>query len=217
MTSRISWDRMLTEMPLIAILRGIAPPEVLAVAAILKQAGFLCLEVPLNSPDPLASIRRLRDHFGGQLAIGAGTIVSEAQVAAVQHAGAEFVVSPHASPSVIRATKARGLASLPGVATATEAFAAVEAGADALKLFPAEAAPPRVLQALKSVLPSSVPVFPVGGITPGVMKGYVDAGAAGFGIGSALYKPGLDFGAVCDRAIAFVDAWHELRKPAANP
>ena len=190
----ITWQRVLAEMPLIAILRGVKPDEVVEIAEALSVAGFLCVEVPLNSPDPLASITRLRDRCAGRLFIGAGTVLTTIAVKSAYDAGAQFIVSPNANPEVIRATKACGLVSLPGIVTATEAFSALEAGADALKLFPGEAAPPPVLRALKTVLPANVSIFPVGGITPDAIAPFVDAGAAGFGIGSAVYKQGLGHG-----------------------
>jgi 2-dehydro-3-deoxyphosphogalactonate aldolase len=199
-------------MPLVAILRGVTTHEVISVAAALKDCGFLCVEIPLNSPDPLTSIDCLRQRFGAELLIGAGTVLTEAEVMAVHEAGADFVVSPNTNPTVIRATKARGLWSLPGFATPSEAFAALEAGADALKLFPAEAAPPPIVRALKAVLPSHARVLPVGGITPGAMAGYVSAGAAGFGIGSAIFKPGLEVAAVRECAGRFVEAWRAIRR-----
>ena len=200
------------QIPLIAILRGIEPSEVLEVGEALCEAGFRCLEVPLNSPDPLSSIGRLRGRFAGRLLIGAGTVMTPADVEAVQRAGGEFIVSPNTSAAVIGATKSCGLLSLPGFATPSEAFTAIEAGADALKLFPAEAAPASVLQALKAVLPAQCPVFPVGGITTERMAAYVAAGAAGFGIGSALYKPGVALDTLRERAAGFVTTWHDLRK-----
>jgi 2-dehydro-3-deoxyphosphogalactonate aldolase len=211
MTEISMWKRILSHMPLVAILRGIEPSEVLDVATALEQAGMLCLEIPLNSPDPLTSIERVKDHFGGRMLVGAGTVLTVSDIAAVRKAGAEFVVSPNTNPAVIRATKSKGLISLPGFMTPTEAFAAIEAGADALKLFPAEAAPPAILKSLKSVLPAGFPVFPVGGITPGSMADYLAAGAGGFGIGSAIYKRGVDADAVRERAAAFVSAWRSLR------
>jgi 2-dehydro-3-deoxyphosphogalactonate aldolase len=211
MTAGISWQRVLSHMPLVAILRGIEPSEALDVAAVLERAGFLCLEIPLNSPDALTSIQRLCAHFKGKLLVGAGTVLTIAEVEAVRKAGSEFVVSPNSNPLVIRATKARGMLSIPGFATLTEAFAAIEAGADALKLFPAEAAPPAVLNAMRSVLPFGLPVLPVGGITPESMAGYVAVGAAGFGIGSALYKRGVEVNAIRERAEGFVRAWRSLR------
>jgi 2-dehydro-3-deoxyphosphogalactonate aldolase len=203
-------QRVFKQMPLIAILRGIEPTSVLQVAQILQETGFLCVEIPLNSPDPLVSIAALRKHFGDQLLIGAGTVLSVAQVEDVHSAGAQLVVSPNTNPQVIRVAKARGLVSIPGFATPTEAFAALEAGADALKLFPAEAAPPAALKALKAVLPTQSAVFPVGGIAPQTMSAYFSAGAAGFGIGSALYRHGLATELVRERALAFVTAWREL-------
>jgi 2-dehydro-3-deoxyphosphogalactonate aldolase len=199
-------------MPLLAILRGVAPGEVLSVAAALQDCGFLCLEIPLNSPDPLQSIGSLRRRFGAALLIGAGTVLTEAEVVQVHEAGADFVVSPNTNAAVIRVTKQRGLLSLPGFATPTEAFAALEAGADALKLFPAESAPPPTLRALKAVLPSHARVLPVGGISPAAMPAYVSAGAAGFGIGSAIFKPGLQAAAVRERAAGFVEAWRAIRR-----
>jgi 2-dehydro-3-deoxyphosphogalactonate aldolase len=205
-------QRVFKQMPLIGILRGIEPSEVLEVAGVLREAGFLCLEIPLNSPDPLLSIGRLRERFDGQLLIGAGTVLTPAHVEAVHAAGVEFVVSPNTNPEVIRATKSRGLLSIPGFATPTEALAALEAGADALKLFPAEGAPPPVLQALRAVLPAECPVLPVGGITLESMAAYVAAGAAGFGIGSALYRHGVQVDIVRERAAGFVKAWRSLRK-----
>jgi 2-dehydro-3-deoxyphosphogalactonate aldolase len=203
-------QRVFEQMPLIAILRGIEPTEVLQVAQILQETGFLCVEIPLNSPDPLVSIARLREHFDGELLIGAGTVLTPVQVEAVQSAGAQLVVSPNTNPAVIRATKSRGLLSIPGFATPTEAFAALEAGADALKLFPAELAPPSALKALKAVLSNDAVVFPVGGISPQSMGAYLAAGATGFGIGSALYTHGLHTDIIGARAAAFVKAWHDL-------
>ena len=213
MTASALWPRVLAEMPLVAILRGITPAESLDVAAALERSGFLCLEIPLNSPDALTSIRKIQAQFGEKLLVGAGTVLTPADVDAVHQVGAAFVVSPNTNAEVIRATKARGLLSIPGFLTPTEAFAALDAGADALKLFPAEAAPPAVLRALKAVLPVPCPVFAVGGISPESMRAYCAAGAAGFGIGSMLYKGGGPASAVADSAQAFVKAWHALGRP----
>ena len=210
MSRRSDWTQVLAGLPLIPILRGLRPSEAQAVGAVLEQAGFLCLEVPLNSPEPLASIRLLRAALDGRVLVGAGTVVTSAQVQAVRDAGAEFVVSPNAASSVIRATKACGLVSLPGIFTASEAFAALDEGADGLKLFPAEAASPPILRALKSVLPP-VSIFPVGGITPANMAEYAAAGAAGFGIGSAIFKAGQSPLTIRENAEAFVAAWRALR------
>jgi 2-dehydro-3-deoxyphosphogalactonate aldolase len=195
-------------MPLVAILRGVEPSQILDVAQVLHEAGILSLEIPLNSPDPLASIRRARDEFDGRILIGAGTVLSQDNVAVVKAAGAQFVVSPGVDSAVIRATKSVGLLSFPGFYTASEAFAALAAGADVLKLFPAEAASPSVLRALRAVLPARCPVFPVGGISCESMAAYVAAGASGFGIGSALYRPGITLDEIREKAVSFVTAWH---------
>jgi 2-dehydro-3-deoxyphosphogalactonate aldolase len=157
------WDRVLSKLPLIAILRGVEPNEAVAIAEALSLAGFLCVEVPLNSPQALGSIRELRSRFDGRLLIGAGTVLTETEVAAVHQAGAQIVVSPNTNPGVIAAAKGFDLISVPGFTTPTEALVGVAAGADALKLFPAESAPPAVVRALKAVLPPSLPIFPVGG------------------------------------------------------
>jgi 2-dehydro-3-deoxyphosphogalactonate aldolase len=207
MTLKISWPHVLSKMPLIAILRGIEPREAVSIAEALHAGGFLCVEVPLNSPDALKSIAKMRAQFEGKLLVGAGTVLNTAEVADAHAAGAEFMVSPNTQPAVIHSTKDRGLLSIPGFLTPSEAFAAIEAGADALKLFPAESASPSVLRALKAVIPKSFPILPVGGITPSNMSAFVEAGAAGFGIGSALYKPGITAASVQERAAAFVNAW----------
>ena len=212
MTAQKQWQHMLTTMPLIAILRGLKPDEAIDVASALKDAGFLCLEIPLNSPDPFTSIERLTKTFGDELLIGTGTVLNEADVAASHKAGAQFIVSPNVNADVIRKTKSLGMLSLPGFATPSEAFAALGAGADALKLFPAEAASPAVLRAMKAVLPTNYPVFPVGGISVDNMADYHAAGAAGFGIGSSVYKSGIAAGEVGKRAASFVQAWCNLRR-----
>lgn len=202
-----SW---LAPLPLVAILRGIQPDEVIAVGNTLTDAGFRILEVPLNSPQPMDSIRRLADSLGEDYLIGAGTVMTPAQVGEVATAGGRLVVMPHADVSVIRAAKAAGLVCVPGVATPTEAFAALAAGADGLKLFPAEQASPQVLKAWRAVLPRAVAVLPVGGITPDTMAPWLTAGASGFGIGSALYAPGIDIDEVGRRARAFAQAWAQM-------
>jgi 2-dehydro-3-deoxyphosphogalactonate aldolase len=212
MTAQEQWQKMLADMPLVAILRGLKPTEAVDVAGALKDAGFLCLEIPLNSPDPFTSIERLTKKFRGELLIGTGTVLREADVEASHRAGAQFIVSPNVNAAVIRATKSLGLISFPGFATPSEAFSALDAGADALKLFPAEAASPAVLRAMKAVLPGKCPVFPVGGISAGNMADYAAAGAAGFGIGSAIYKSGVAANAVRERSDTFVQAWRNLRR-----
>ena len=207
------WQNFLGNLPLMAILRGIRPPEALDVAEALYAAGFLCLEVPLNSPEPLESISRIRTRFEGKLLVGAGTVLTVAQVNAVVGAGAQLVVSPNTNPEVITAVKSAGMISNPGFATPTEAFAALQAGADALKLFPAELFTPAALRALKAVLPAAVPVIPVGGISSTNMAAYLACGAAGFGIGSSVYQPGVSALEVSHRATELVAAWrkHPLR------
>lgn len=175
---------------LVAILRGVTPEEVVPIGETLAAAGIAVLEVPLNSPRPIESIRRLSAHFGGRVLVGAGTVMSAAQVATVADAGGRLVVLPHASEAVVRSAKARGMVAVPGFFTPTEGFAMLAAGADALKLFPAEAASPAVLKAMRAVLPSGTLVLPVGGIDAGNIPAWRAAGAAGFGIGSSIYKPG---------------------------
>ncbi len=200
----------LQPLPLVAILRGLTPQDALSVGTALFDAGFRVLEVPLNSPQPLDSIALLAREFGERCLVGAGTVLTPEQVAQVKDAGGKLIVMPHADTAVIRAAKAAGLACTPGVATPTEAFAALAAGADALKLFPAEQLPPSVLKAWSSVLPKGTALLPVGGITPANMAPYRQAGAAGFGIGSALYSPGIDANEVARRARAFVDGWNTI-------
>ncbi|KOQ71304.1 2-dehydro-3-deoxy-6-phosphogalactonate aldolase [Stenotrophomonas maltophilia] len=195
-------------LPLVAILRGLTPQEAPAIGAALAEAGFHILEVPLNSPQPLQSIELLAKQLGDRCLIGAGTVLSTTQVQDVNNAGGRLVVMPHADVEVIAAVHASGMVCTPGVATPTEAFAALRAGADALKLFPAEQLPPPVLKAWSSVLPASTPLLPVGGITPERMAAYRQAGAAGFGIGSALYAPKTPADDVARRARAFIDAWN---------
>lgn len=175
---------------LVAILRGVTPEEVVPVGEALAEAGIAVLEVPLNSPRPVESIRKLVAHFGDRVLVGAGTVMTPAQVATVADAGGRLVVLPHASEAVVRAAKARGMVAVPGFFTPTEAFAMLAAGADGLKLFPAEAASPAVLKALRAVLPPNTVVLPVGGIDAGNIPAWRAAGAAGFGIGSSIYKPG---------------------------
>jgi 2-dehydro-3-deoxyphosphogalactonate aldolase len=182
--------RRLLEQPVVAILRGITPTEIEAVAAALIDQDFRMIEVPLNSPDALESISLLADAFGEQALVGAGTVLNKDDVHAVWGAGGRMIVSPNTNVDVIRTSVELGLLSLPGFATPSEAFTAVDAGAHGLKLFPAEGCPPNVLKAMMAVLPPAIPVLAVGGVSDENMSDYWRAGAKGFGIGSALYKPG---------------------------
>jgi len=201
----------LDRLPLIAILRGVTPEEVIAVSESLVDAGFAILEVPLNSPRPLESIERLKAKYDDEVLIGAGTVTAPAQVADVVKVGGRMIVMPHGDPEVVRAAKQAGLACFPGVATPTEAFAALANGADALKLFPAELLTPAVLKSMRSILPQATRILPMGGITPDSMAGYVAAGASGFGLGSALYRRGDDPARVGRNALDFVSAWKRIR------
>ena len=196
----------LDQCPLIAIIRGVTPDEAEAVGAAIFNAGIRIIEVPLNSPRPLDSIERLARCLGDEALIGAGTVLDMEQVARVRDAGGMIIVSPSTDREVIAATAAAGLVSTPGYFTPSEAFEALAAGAHGLKFFPAEAAGPTVIKAQKAVLPRDVPVLVVGGITPGNMKPWTDAGANGFGLGSALYKPGQSADETGRNARAFVEA-----------
>jgi 2-dehydro-3-deoxyphosphogalactonate aldolase len=207
--SRMSdFDAAFARCPLVAILRGVTPNEVVAVGAALFDAGFRLIEVPLNSPDPFDSIARLAQAFADRAVIGAGTVLRAAEVAAVAAAGGTMIVSPNTNVEVIAATSNSGLVSMPGIATPSEALAALDAGATALKLFPAEGSSPAVLKAIRAVLPADVRVLPVGGITAENMAPWVKAGAAGFGIGSALYSPGVTPDQIALRARTFIAAWN---------
>ena len=201
----------MAKLPLVAILRGIKPEEAHDVAEALWEQDFDFIEIPLNSPDPLTSIAAVRRMAPARVYIGAGTVLSVAQVEAVAKAGGDLIVTPTTNAEVIARAKALGIVCLPGAATPSEAFAALAAGADGVKAFPAEMIGPAVVKAWAAVLPSGTPILPVGGITADNMGPYVKAGAAGFGLGSALYKPGDDSAAVRAQAAAFRAAWARLR------
>lgn len=201
----------LSNLPLVAILRGLKPENAEGVGYALVEAGFRVIEVPLNSPEPFRSIETLSRAMPADVLIGAGTVLDPADVDRVRDAGGHLVVMPHGDVEVIRRAKALELVCTPGVATPTEGFAALKAGADALKLFPAEAIPPHVVKAWRAVLPKDTLVVPVGGIRPESMKSYIDAGADGFGLGSALFTPQMQTADVGRNARAFADAWAALK------
>jgi 2-dehydro-3-deoxyphosphogalactonate aldolase len=196
--------RCLDECPLIAIVRGIAPAEAESIGEAVREAGIRIIEVPLNSPDPLVSIERLARRLGDSMLVGAGTVLTVQQVADVKGAGGQLIVSPDTNGDVIAATAAAGMVSCPGYFTPSEAFRALDSGATALKIFPAEGASPAVLKAHLAVLPREVRVLAVGGIQPDNMRPWLDAGAGGFGLGSGLYKPGRSAAETLERARAYV-------------
>ena len=210
-------ETYLERLPLLAILRGVTPDEAVPIGRALADAGFAIIEVPLNSPtDPVESIRRLADTFGEEYLIGAGTVTDPAMVAVVAQAGGRVIIMPHSDPAVVLAAKKAELYCVPGVGTATEGFAALANGASALKVFPAELLGPAVVKAWRSVFPPDVAFLPVGGITPENMGPFVAAGAGGFGLGAALYRPGMSTGDVAVKARTFVTAWRKLQ-PARVP
>ena len=193
-------------LPLVAILRGVKPDEVVAIGEALVTAGITVIEVPLNSPQPLESIAALAESFGPEVLVGAGTVLDPVEVMRVAEAGGRLVVSPSAEPAVVAACRVRGLISVPGFATPTEGLRLVHAGADALKLFPAEGNPPEVVKAMKAVFPPEVPILAVGSITPEKIAAYWRAGVRGFGLGGSLYKPGDGPAEVAPRVPPFRDA-----------
>jgi 2-dehydro-3-deoxyphosphogalactonate aldolase len=197
-------QRHLDQCPLIAIIRGVTPDEAEAIGDAVHEGGIRIVEVPLNSPDPLRSIELLAKRFGERMLVGAGTVLTPVDVQRVKDAGGRIIVSPDTNAEVIAAAAAAGLVSSPGYFTPSEAFAALRAGAHALKLFPAEAASPGVLKAQLAVIPRNVPVMVVGGVKPDNMGPWLQAGAAGFGLGSGLYKPGQSAAETLEKARAYV-------------
>lgn len=208
---KIRWQSAMQEMPLIAILRGLLPEECIDIANALLSAGFKIIEVPLNSPRPIETLQLLHQEFNDKAILGAGTVLTAKQVDAVISTGCKLIVAPNLDHNVAQAANQHNGIYCPGVLTPTEAFSAIAAGASALKFFPAEAIPPNFIKALRAVLPDSTPIVPVGGITPSNLDGYVKAGATGFGIGSALFKPGRPADAVHLSAHEFVDAYKEAK------
>jgi len=206
-TLHTRFEAALQHLPLVAILRGLTPAEAEPVAQTLYQAGFRLIEVPLNSPDPFTSIASIRQCLPSDALVGAGTVLDAEDVTRLKDIGGELVVMPHADTSVISAAKAQGLISMPGIVTPTEAFAALKAGANALKLFPAELVTPTIIKAMRPILPKGTRLFPVGGITPDTMAPFLAVGVSGFGLGSALYSPGVPLAQLARQAECFVAAW----------
>lgn len=195
---------------IVAILRGITPPESVAMSSALIEAGITTIEVPLNSPDPFDSIALMAKEFSGRAVIGAGTVLTTGDVARVAEAGGTLIVSPDCNTDVIRATKQHEMQSFPGVLTPTECFAALRAGADGLKIFPGDVLGPKGVKAIRAVLPPATEIYAVGGASPDNFAEWVSAGATGFGIGSALYKPGMELAALRKRAAEIVTAYDGL-------
>lgn len=204
MSTKELLQRHLAQCPLVAIIRGVTPDEAVAIGGAVQEAGIRIIEVPLNSPEPLKSIGNLAKQLGDEMLVGAGTVLDPADVQRVRDAGGRIVVSPDTNPDVISAAVKAGLVSSPGYFTPSEAFTAIVAGAHALKLFPAEAASPAVLKAQLAVLPKDVPVLVVGGVRPDSMQPWLEAGAAGFGLGGGLYKPGQSAAETLEKARSYV-------------
>lgn len=203
-------SEVLSTMPLIAVLRGISPGEVLSICDELYKAGFLCLEVPMNSPDPLDSIARLAEAYGDKALVGAGTVVRVDDVEKIAKAGGKIIIMPHTDVEIIKESKRLDLCCVPGFSTPSEAYTALNAGADALKCFPAESHPPAIVKAFRSILPKDTIVIPTGGITPEKMADYFAVGVNGFGLGSALYRPGDTAESVAGKAEKFVAAMKSI-------
>lgn len=200
------FNRHFEACPLVAIIRGVKPDEVEAIGDALVEAGIRIIEVPLNSPDPFDSIARLARRLGDEVLVGAGTVLTAENVDKVRQAGGRLIVAPNFNAAVVEASVAAGMVSMPGVLTPSEAFAALDAGANALKLFPAEAASPKVVRAMRAVLPGELQLIIVGGVSPDTIPSWLDSGANGFGLGSGLYKPGQSAAEVLETARAYVAA-----------
>ena len=205
------WEASIAENPLIAILRGLAPDRAIPVAEVLVEAGFRFIEVPLNSPEPLKSISAIAQKFGDKVVAGAGTVLSADDVTDVVETGGQLIVAPNMDSRVGNRARELGASWCPGVATPTEAFAALELGAAMLKLFPAELIPPKGVKAMRAVLPADVSIAMFGGITPETMHDYLDAGANSFGLGSALFKPEYEIDEIRQRAMSFITAFNKYK------
>ena len=198
--------RYFAECPLVAIIRGVTPAEAEGIASALYDGGIRIIEVPLNSPQPLDSIRIIAERFGDRTLVGAGTVLDPEDVLKVRGAGGRLIVSPNTNTAVIEATVAAGMISSPGYFTPSEALAAIQAGAHSIKLFPAEAASRKVVKSQKAVLPKDIPLIVVGGVTPDAIPGWLEGGADGFGLGGGLYQPGQDAQTTLEKARAYVEA-----------
>lgn len=204
MSARELLHRYLDRCRLVAILRGVKPDEAEAIGGAVVEAGIRIIEVPLNSPDPLTSIERLAKRFGENVLVGAGTVLDPADVQRVRNVGGRIIVSPDTNVEVIAVAAAAGMVASPGYFTPSEGFAAIRAGATALKLFPAEGATPAVLKAQLAVLPKDIPILIVGGVKPDNMRPWIEAGAAGFGLGGGLYQGGQSAADTLSKAQAYV-------------
>lgn len=205
------FDAVMAELPLVAILHGVSPAEVEAIGDVLVAAGFRLIEVPLMSPEPFRSIELLAKRLGQDVIVGAGTVRRVEQLSRLRNVGGRLMVTPHADTGLIHAAGELGLLTLPGVATPTEAFTALDAGADGLKLYPAEMISPSAVRAIRTVVGPDVPLCPTGGINPDDLGRYVAAGASGFGLGGAIYRPGDTAKDVARSGEAFVTGWSNLR------
>lgn len=206
--SQITLQAAMAKMPLVAIIRGVKPDEVLGIATAIKDAGFSIIEVPLNSPEPFKSLKIMANNLGDDMLIGAGTVLSIQDVDQVAQAGGRLIVSPHTNIDIIKHSKQLGLYSVPGFYTPSEAFTAIDAGADALKMFPADTLGVKGLKAMSVVIPKHVPILAVGGVNAGNMAEYLNVGAAGFGLGSSVYKVGMNADEAFKAAKAQVDAYN---------
>ncbi|MDG1021945.1 MAG: 2-dehydro-3-deoxy-6-phosphogalactonate aldolase [Emcibacteraceae bacterium] len=207
------WNEKFKEMPLVAILRGLSPEEAIDVSTVLVEAGIKILEVPLNSPNPLESISKMKAHFMDQAIIGAGTVLTGEAAKQVHDNGGELIVAPNLNADVAAISKKCGMIYCPGILTPTEAFNALALGADALKIFPADAHPPSYIKSIRAVLPRDTTIIPTGGVEPDTIATYYQVGANGFGAGSSLYKPGKSLNEIAEMAAKLVSATKDVIHP----
>ena len=207
------WNEKFKEMPLVAILRGLSPEEAIDVSTVLVEAGIKILEVPLNSPNPLESISKMKAHFMDQAIIGAGTVLTGEAAKQVHDNGGELIVAPNLNADVAAMSKKCGMIYCPGILTPTEAFNALALGADALKIFPADAHPPSYIKSIRAILPKDTTIIPTGGVEPDTIATYYQVGANGFGAGSSLYKPGKSLNEIAEMAVKLVSATKDVIHP----